>query len=428
MTDTTMLVLFGSSAPRTRGLRKGVDLLFPFIALDSSLGAEDAAARSARYDESNVRTIQVKTASAEYKVFVGSGLLATLWPRIASTLQVEGKKRARLFVLTSPQIWALWSSRFLASFPEPPTVLFLPAGEQYKRLAEVERLCEELARAGADRSSVLLAFGGGIVGDVGGFLAAIYMRGIAYVQVPTTLLAQVDSSVGGKTGVNLAAGKNLAGCFHHPLAVFADIDLLGTLPDRELRAGLYESLKGGLIRDGRLLGLMEREHAGILARDPKLLEQVVARSVALKADVVGLDEQENGLRMILNLGHTVGHAIESATRYKALLHGEAIAWGMLASLHIARARGTVTERQALRIEQALALYGPLPAFRATTAALAAATGSDKKNRGGVRRFVLPCGIGDALVIEDLSAAELAAAIDWMLAQRAPGTGSQAQHD
>jgi 3-dehydroquinate synthase len=379
-----------------------------------------------------VRTIPVSTASAEYKVYVGSGLLATLAGRIGlgrgpGPKSRDSKVRARrVFVLTSPQIWALWSGRFLASFAEAPTVLFLPAGEQYKRLAQVERLAEELAGAGADRGSLLIAFGGGIVGDVGGFLAAIYMRGIEYVQVPTTLLAQVDSSVGGKTGVNLAAGKNLAGCFHQPVAVFADIDLLATLPERELRAGLYESLKGGIIRDARLFGLMERASGEILAREPKVLEQVVARSVALKAGVVGLDEREGGLRMILNLGHTVGHAIESVTKYKALLHGEAIGWGMLAALHVARARGTVSEREAVRMEQALALYGPLPGFRAGRLALAAATGSDKKNRAGVRRFVLPRGIGDAVVIEDLSEAELESAIDGMLARR-PGV-SKARND
>ena len=377
-----------------------------------------------------MRTIEVSTASAEYKVYVGSGLLPTLAGRIAGAESSQRGRKAqprRTFVLTSPQIWALWSRQFLLSFAEPPAVLFLPPGERHKRLAQVERLAQELAQAGADRSSLLIAFGGGIVGDVGGFLAAIYMRGIAYVQVPTTLLAQVDSSVGGKTGVNLAAGKNLVGCFHHPMAVFADIDLLSTLPQRELQAGLYESLKGGIIRDAGLFRLMERNSAAILARDPKTLEQVVARSVALKAEVVGLDERESGLRMILNLGHTVGHAIESVTKYKALLHGEAIAWGMLVALHVSRARGTTSQAQAMRIEQALALYGPLPGFRSRATALAAATGSDKKNRAGIRRFVLPRGIGDAVVIEDLEDAELLAAIDWMLAQR-PRQGSGSVHE
>ncbi len=377
-----------------------------------------------RYDDSNVRTIEVSTASAEYKVYVGRGLLGTLSRRIPAS-QLKGRKARSIFVLTSPAIWALWSAQFLQSFPESPTVLFLPAGEQHKRLAQVGRLLEELAAAGADRSSLLIAFGGGIVGDVGGFLAAIYMRGIDYVQVPTTLLAQVDSSVGGKTGVNLSAGKNLAGCFHHPIAVFADIDLLATLPERELRAGLYESVKGGIIRDAKLFRLMERSSAAILACEPKILEQVVARSVALKAEVVGLDEREGGLRMILNLGHTVGHAIESVTRYKVLLHGEAIGWGMLAALHIARARSTVSDGEAERMEKALASYGPRPGFRASRGALAAATGSDKKNRAGVRRFVLPRGIGDAMVIEDLEPSELDAAIDWMLAQRPPA--GEAEH-
>lgn len=157
----------------------------------------------------------------------------------------------RVFVLTSPEIWSLWGRQFLASLPgsSSPTALFLPAGERHKRMAQLERLAAEMAEAGANRSGLLIAFGGGIVGDVGGFLAAIYMRGIDYVQVPTTLLAQVDSSVGGKTGVNLTAGKNLVGSFHHPRAVFADIDVLQTLPERELRAGLFESVKAGVIRD-----------------------------------------------------------------------------------------------------------------------------------------------------------------------------------
>jgi 3-dehydroquinate synthase len=369
-----------------------------------------------------VRTIPVKTPSAEYKVYVGSGMLSTLAQRIARDARHPGdtgRKPRRTFVLTSPEIWTPWAQAFLASFPASgqPHILFLPPGEQHKRMAQLERLAGELAEAGADRSSLLIAFGGGIVGDVGGFLAAIYMRGIDYVQVPTTLLAQVDSSVGGKTGVNLPVGKNLAGCFHHPRAVYADIDLLGTLPDRELRAGMFESVKGGIIRDARLFRTMETEAAQILDRDPKLLEQVVARSVALKAEVVGIDEREGGLRMILNLGHTVGHAIESVTKYQALLHGEAVGWGMLAALHIARTRNSISEKEHARLERAIGLYGPLPAFRATTDALAAATGSDKKNRAGVRRFVLPRGIGDAVVIEDLGDAELRAGIDHMLAQR-----------
>ena len=359
--------------------------------------------------------VQVQTASATYPVHIGRGL----FPAIARELRSSA---GRSFVVTSPEIWALWGRKFLAAFAQDrqPTVLFLPAGERYKRLAEVEKLADQLARAGADRSSQLIAFGGGIVGDAGGFLAAIYMRGIDYVQVPTTFLAQVDSSVGGKTGVNLAAGKNLIGSFHHPRAVFADIDVLQTLPDRELRAGLMESVKAGIIRDAGLFRFMEKNADAILGRDPAALEKVIAVSIRMKAEVVGLDERESGLRMILNYGHTLGHAIEAATGYRRLLHGEAVGWGMLAALEIALARKTVAPDQAERIERTLLAYGPLPPFRTTAAKLLAAAGRDKKNRAGTRRFILPKGIGNAVVVEDVSDAELDAAIRWLLARARRG--------
>ena len=362
-----------------------------------------------------MQTIRVDTPSAKYDVIAGSGLLQTLAPRIE---RVTGKLPRRVFVLTSSEIWALWGDKFLASFTEPPIALFLPAGEKHKTMASVEKLLRQMVRVGADRGSLLIAFGGGIVGDVGGFLAAIYMRGIPYVQVPTTFLAQVDSSVGGKTGVNLPEGKNLAGSFHHPRAVFADIDVLGTLPDRELRAGLMESIKAGIIRDRSLVRFME-EHAGeVLHRDSRALEKVIAASIRMKAGVVNRDERESGMRMILNLGHTVGHAIEQATRYKALLHGEAVGWGMIAALYVARRRGTISSSQAERLESLIHLYGPLPPLKARAPKIVAATGGDKKNIGGVRRFVIPVGIGDAGVVEDVTRPELEAAIRFMLARAA----------
>ena len=341
--------------------------------------------------------------------------METLAPRIERAI---GRLPRRVFVLTSPSIWALWSERFLASFREPPTALFLPAGEKFKTMASVERLAREMLRAGADRGSLLIAFGGGIVGDMGGFLAAIFMRGIRYVQVPTTFLAQVDSSVGGKTGVNLPEGKNLVGSFHQPRAVFADIGVLGTLPERELKAGLMESVKAGMIRDRALVHFMEENARAIVGRDAKALEKVIAASIRMKAGVVNQDEREAGLRMILNFGHTVGHAIEQATRYKALLHGEAVAWGMIAALHLARQRGTISEAQFVRLERLIYLYGPLPALKLRPAKVVAATGADKKNVGGVRRFILPLGIGDAGVVEDVSAAELEAAVRYMLTRAA----------
>jgi 3-dehydroquinate synthase len=360
-----------------------------------------------------VQTIPVETPSAKYDVIAGSGLLETLAPRIE---RAAGRLPRRVFVLTSAPIWALWGEAFLASFAEPPVTLFLPPGEEHKTIKSVERLLRQMARAGGDRGSLLIAFGGGIVGDVGGFLAAIYMRGIPYVQVPTTLLAQVDSSVGGKTGVNLPEGKNLVGSFHHPLAVFADIGVLGTLPERELRAGLMESIKAGIIRDRALVRYMEEHVQEVLGRDPKALEKVIAASIRMKAGVVNRDERESGLRMILNLGHTVGHAIEQATGYKALLHGEAVGWGMVAALHLARQRGTITSRQFERLERLIQLYGPLPALKLRARKILGAAGGDKKNVGGVRRFVLPVGIGDAGVVEDVTAAELEAAVGYMLAR------------
>ncbi|MGC1424629.1 MAG: 3-dehydroquinate synthase [Terracidiphilus sp.] len=360
-----------------------------------------------------MQTIRVDTPSAKYDVITGSGLIGSLAPRIQ---RIAGKLPPRVFVLTSPEIWALWGGLFLKSFSEPPVTLFLSAGEKHKTMQSVDRLLRQMVTAGGDRGSLLIAFGGGIVGDVGGFLAAIFMRGMRYVQVPTTFLAQVDSSVGGKTGVNLPEGKNLVGSFHHPVAVFADIDVLGTLPDRELHAGLMESVKAGIIRDRSLVRFMEEHADEVLGRDPKALEKVIAASIRMKAGVVNRDERENGLRMILNLGHTVGHAIEQATRYKSLLHGEAVGWGMIAALYVAHRRRSITGPQAARLENLVHRYGPLPALKLRAPKLIAATGSDKKNVGGVRRFVLPIGIGDAGIIEDLQASELQAAVSYMLSQ------------
>ena len=363
-----------------------------------------------------MQIIHVRTPSAQYNIYAGGGLLRSLAPRIE---RVAGKLPRRVFVVTSSEIWALWADAFCRSFVEPPIVLFLPAGEKHKTIASVEKLARQMVAAGADRGSLLLAFGGGIVGDVGGFLAAVFMRGIPYVQVPTTFLAQVDSSVGGKTGVNLPDGKNLVGSFHHPLAVFADIEVLGTLPERELRAGLMESIKSGIIRDRALVRFLEEHAADLLARNAKALERVIAASVRVKADVVSRDEHESGLRMILNFGHTLGHAVEQATRYKVLLHGEAVGWGMIAALHLALRRGTISRAHAERLKNLIDRYGPLPPLRLRTAKLVAASGSDKKNVGGVRRFVLPLGIGDAGVVDDVTPAELESAAKYLLEQARP---------
>jgi 3-dehydroquinate synthase len=364
-----------------------------------------------------VRTIQVKTASANYPVYVGSNLVSNFESHLR---KITRKSASRVFVITSPAIWSLWGKQFASTFAEDqtPTVLFLAQGERHKRLASIERLASELSLAGADRSSLLIAFGGGIVGDAAGFLAAIYMRGVPYIQVPTTLLAQVDSSVGGKTGVNLTTGKNLIGSFHHPLAVFADMDVLKTLPGQELRAGLFESIKAGIIRDPELFLFLEKNRRRLLACDPAALKRVVSASVAMKAEVVGIDERESGLRMILNFGHTLGHAIEAVTGFKKLLHGEAIAWGMLAAIHVSRSRKALAEQDAFRMDQLIRAYSPLPRFRARIPDLLDAAGRDKKNKAGTRRFVLTQGIGKATVVENVTNAELTSALELILAEAA----------
>jgi 3-dehydroquinate synthase len=356
--------------------------------------------------------IHLKTPSASYDITIASGLLKTLASRIK---KLKGGKPYRTFIVTSPEIWGLWGKRVLASYGKnEPTVLFLPAGESFKRMKTLESLAEQLAEAGADRDALLVAFGGGVVGDMTGFLAAIYMRGVPYVQVPTTLLAQVDSSIGGKTGSNLAAGKNLIGSFHHPLAVLADTDALATLPKTELRAGLQESIKAGVIYDARLFSYLERNAATVLAGDAKALTHVVAASVRVKADVVEKDERESGLRMILNYGHTLGHAIEAATGYKQLLHGEAVGWGSIAATRLGWMRGMLTEGEAERIIALILRYGPLSAFRATAEKLVTLTANDKKNRSGTLSFVLPKKIGTVEIVRDVAHDEMLAAAEWML--------------
>jgi 3-dehydroquinate synthase len=369
-----------------------------------------------------VPSIPVSTATASYTVHVGSGLLATLARRIE---RLTTQPFSRLFVITSPEIWRFWSKPFLAAFPDDgqPKVLLLPAGETHKRLVAIERLAEQLAAARADRDSVLIAFGGGIIGDVTGFLAAIYMRGLSFVQVPTTLLAQVDSSVGGKTGVNLRAGKNLIGSFHHPLAVFADTDLLRTLPERELRAGLQESVKAAIIRSPRLFQYLEVNADAVLdpahPRHIRALTHVITASVRIKTEVVDADEREHGVRMILNFGHTLGHAMEAATGYKLLLHGEAVAWGMIAATRLAVNRGSLDTTVANRIERLIRRYGPLRPFLASATKLVALTGSDKKNRSGVLSFLLPTGVGSVTTVKDIQPQELLDVAHSVLAEAKP---------
>lgn len=359
------------------------------------------------------KLIRLNAASAQYDITVGKNLLGTLHQRLQ---KVMAGKTYRPFLVTSPNIWKLWSDKVRASFPEAqsPVVLFHPAGEKFKRFAAVEALAEQLAEHGADRDALLLAFGGGVIGDITGFLAAIYMRGVPYVQIPTTLLAQVDSSVGGKTGVNLAAGKNLVGSFHHPRAVFVDIDLLSTLPSREMRAGLQESVKAGIIRSPKLFSYLEKHQESAVSGDPVTLIRIISASIKIKAEIVQQDEKEADLRMILNFGHTLGHAIEAATGYRKLLHGEAIAWGSIAALHLGLARNLLTKNEFDRIMKVIISYGPLPGFTSKPEALVALTASDKKTRSGRRAYILPRKVGKVEVVYDVTDDELAEAARTMM--------------
>ena len=340
-----------------------------------------------------------------------------LLQKLSRYVHQAGAGDGRLFVVTSPEIWALWHPRFLTSFSKKqptPTVLFLPPGERYKRLSQIERLSEELVRAGAQRDSLILAFGGGVVGDVAGFLAAIYMRGIPVVQIPTTYLAQIDSSIGGKTGVNLRTGKNLLGSFHHPATVLVDPELLSTLPPRELRAGIIESVKAAILGDAKLFAWIEENADALLRGDIDALSHAIQASIRIKAKIVSADERESGQRMLLNLGHTVGHAIESATQYRVLLHGEAVAWGMIAAIRLAVTRSALGIADAQRMERLIHRFGPLACFSATAKRLLHLTSADKKNRTGTRNFILPVKIGKSIVVTDVTTEELFEAIGTLL--------------
>src|SRR5271156_6716987 len=335
-----------------------------------------------------------------YQARIENGSLARAGALLAELLPQSSK----LFVVTSAPIRRRWGAKLLNSLAAAgfkPQILQMPDGEPTKKLATIATLSERLVRLGADRKAVLIALGGGVVGDVTGLLASLYMRGVEFVQVPTTVLAQVDASIGGKTGVNLAAGKNLLGTFYHPRVVLIDPAVLKTLPDREFRAGLYEALKCGIIGNVELFLRFEQSRARILKRDPVELEWLIAQSVKLKAEVVSADEREDGLRRVLNLGHTIGHALEAETGYRRLLHGEAVAWGMIAANNIALSVGRTDSVTAGRIADAVLSLGRLPEVNVSARKILARLQSDKKTQNGVVHFILPREIGKVEVASDV---------------------------
>lgn len=342
-------------------------------------------------------------------MLIGSGLIARAGECLGTFL---ANKRA--FVVTVPPVRKRWAKPLVQSLELAgiqSTILEIPDGERAKRLATLEKLAEKLVAAGADRGAALVALGGGVVGNVTGFLASIYMRGVDVIQIPTTVVAQVDAAIGGKTGVNLVAGKNLLGAFHQPRAVLADSAVLKTLPARQYRAGLYEALKCGVIGDAGLFRLFEEKHKEILERDESVVEKVITDSVRLKASIVSADEREGGLRQVLNLGHTIGHALEAETGYKLLLHGEAVGWGLLAATHIALSTGKLDSVTAGRIMNAVLGLGELPRMDLKTANVLKRLKFDKKTRQGVVHFILPREIGKVEITSDVGESTVRAAVE-----------------
>ena len=334
----------------------------------------------------------VTTPERQYGAIIERGVLDQIQHWIPS-------KSGKVFIVTTRDVWALHGVRLSGLAATP---LFFPGGESRKRLAEVEALAGQMADAGADRSSLVIGFGGGIVTDMAGFLAASFMRGVPVIQVPTTLLAQVDAAVGGKTGVNLVSGKNLFGAFHQPLVVLIDPAVTGTLPVREYRAGLYEIIKCGVIRDASLFDLLEARVEDVLKQDPPLVDRIIADSVRIKCEVVTADEREGDLRRILNFGHTIGHALEAETNYSVFLHGEAVAFGMHVATELAVRTGLLDPASGARIRRVVAAYGEIPSTLGIVAEnLVVRTRGDKKTVQGRVHYVLPVAIGEVKVVSDV---------------------------
>jgi 3-dehydroquinate synthase len=348
--------------------------------------------------------ILVKSAAGKYEVICGAGALARLSREIAKIGEFSS-----VHVVTSRRVWAAVGKRVLRGLggTKRARVHKFNDAESAKNLRSVESIARSLVKAGADRASAVVAVGGGVVGDVAGFAAASYLRGVALMQVPTTLVAQTDSAIGGKTGVNLPEGKNLVGAFYAARLVVVDTDALATLPEREFRGGLAEVIKYGVIADAKLFAFLEKNFEKLLARDARALEYVIRRSAEIKAKVVGKDERESGLREILNFGHTFGHALESATAYKKYQHGEAVAWGMMAAALYGHEIQVTPAADASRIISLIRRMGKLPAWPSLAAKrLIELMGSDKKTRNGKLRFVLTPGIGKAATYDAQSLEKL----------------------
>jgi 3-dehydroquinate synthase len=339
------------------------------------------------------KRIMVKSSAGPYLVVAGAGVIR----RTAQEIAALGRFSS-VHLVSSAKVWRAAGKAVQRGLrlPKGSAIHLFDDAESAKNLRSVEQITRSLCRAGADRQSLVVAVGGGVVGDVAGFAAATYLRGVKLVHLPTTLVAQVDSSIGGKTGVNLPEGKNLVGAFYPPQLVLTDPQLLRTLSDREFRGGLAEVIKHAVIADAEMFAFLEKEMERVLRRDPQVLGFLIPRNVQIKARVVSRDERESGLREILNFGHTFAHALESVTRYRRYQHGEAVAWGMMAAALLGHELGLTRADDVSRIVALIRRLGPLPRWpNVSPAALLNAMRSDKKTRSGVLRFVLSPRIGEA---------------------------------
>jgi 3-dehydroquinate synthase len=349
--------------------------------------------------------IDVTTDSATYPIVIAPGLAAGL----AAELDDAGVGARRVLV-SSPTVWRFAGNTITAALPGTPLIL-VPDGERAKHTKTVGRIYDGLIDTHADRGTVVVAVGGGVIGDMAGFAAATWLRGLPVVHVPTTLLAQVDSAVGGKVGVNHPAGKNLIGAFHQPRYVAVDPLLLQTLPRREFRAGLYEVVKYGVAFDAALFATLQQNVSAIFRRDPEVLSPIISTSCRIKGRVVMEDERERGPRRLLNFGHTAGHALEAITNYRRFRHGEAIAWGMLVAAEVSVARGTLTSDARDSLAALIRALGPLPPVADLDATTALeATRRDKKVVDGRLHYVIATGLGSSTVVGDVSEDELRAAL------------------
>jgi 3-dehydroquinate synthase len=352
-----------------------------------------------------MQTLDVALGDRSYPIHVGPGLLTR------AELIVEKLRQPRAAIVTNSTVGPLYLAplaRALQAQGVEVVTITLADGEAHKNWETLNRIFDELAAHHCERGTALIALGGGVIGDLAGFAAAVYQRGVPYIQVPTTLLAQVDSAVGGKTAINHPAGKNMIGAFYQPLAVISDTDTLGTLPPRELSAGLAEVIKYGLIRDREFFDWLEQNIARLVNREPEPLAYAIVRCCAAKAEIVALDERETGPRALLNFGHTFGHAIEAATGYGAWLHGEAVAAGMRLAALLSQRLGLITTDDVRRMNAVLTAAG----LRGAAPALGLERylelmGHDKKVEGGRIRFVLLKRIGEAFVSGEVPRAALA---------------------